>query len=603
MTQVIADRRDVDFVLHEQLQVEELSKHAKFAEFTKKTVDMIVSEARNLAIKEILPTMKPGDEEGCKFENGKVTVPQSFHRVYQLFNEGEWLAMAEDPEVGGQGMPKTVAMAAGDYFNGANYPFMMYPALTHGAARLVETFGTAKQKELFLKKMYTGEWTGTMLLTEPEAGSDVGALTTTAVKNEDGTYAITGNKIFISGGEHDLVENIIHPVLARIEGAPAGTSGISLFLVPKIWVNDDGSLGEFNDVVCTGIEEKMGIHGNATCSLTLGGKGACRGTLLGDENKGMRAMFVMMNEARQLTGLQGFSCASSSYLYALNYARERVQGRHLLKTTDKNAPPVPIIEHPDVRRQLLTMKVYVEGMRSLLYYHAFCTDKVEIAEDPAEKARYQGLIEVLTPIVKGYVTDRSFEVCNQGIQVFGGYGYIKEFPMEQLLRDCRITMLYEGTNGIQAMDLLGRKLGINKGRSFRNLLEEMNKTIAAAKTIAGLEEIVAQVENALKKLGETALHMETQAKSDKAMHAYATAYAFMETVGDVVMAWMLLWRATEAARSLGKKKKDSAFYEGQLHGAEFFIEAILPVTVGKMNAILGNNGVAVRISEASFGGK
>jgi hypothetical protein len=314
-------------------------------------------------------------------------------------------------------------------------------------------------------------------------------------------------------------------------------------------------------------------------------------------------MFVMMNEARQLSGLQGFSCASSSYLYALNYARERVQGRHLLKTTDKNAPPVPIIEHPDVRRQLLTMKVYVEGMRSLLYYHAFCTDKAKLAEDPAEKARYQGLIEVLTPIVKGYVTDRAFDVCNHGIQVFGGYGYIKEYPMEQLLRDCRITMLYEGTNGIQAMDLLGRKLGINKGQSFRNLLEEMNKTIAAAKTIAGLEEIVAQVENALKKLAETALHMGTQARSDKVMHAYATAYAFMETVGDVVMAWMLLWRATEAAHMLGKKKKDTAFYEGQLHSAEFFIEAFLPVTIGKMNAILGSNGVAVKISEASFGGK
>ncbi len=298
MAQQIADRRDVDFVLHEMLQVEQLSKHEKFADFNKKTVDLVISEARNLAIKEILPTMEIGDREGAKFDKGRVTVPESFHRAYELFKEGEWLAMPEDPEWGGQGMPRSVALAANDYLVGANFAFMMYPGLTHGAGKLVETFGTDKQKELFLKKMYTGEWAGTMLLTEPEAGSDVGALTTTAVKNDDGTYSITGNKIFISSGEHDLVENIIHPVLARIEGAPEGTKGISLFLVPKIWVNDDGSLGEPNDVVCTGIEEKMGIHGNATCSLALGGKGKCKGTLLGEENKGMRAMFIMMNEAR-----------------------------------------------------------------------------------------------------------------------------------------------------------------------------------------------------------------------------------------------------------------------------------------------------------------
>ena len=277
MAQPIADRRDVDFVLFEQLHVEELSKHEKFADFNKKTVDMIISEARNLAIKEVLPTQKIGDEEGCKLENGVVTVPESFHRVYDLIKEGEWVAMPEDPEWGGQGMPRTVSLAAGDYLVGANFAFMMYPGLTHGAGKLVEEFGTEKQKKLFLKKMYTGEWAGTMLLTEPEAGSDVGALTTTAVKNDDGTYSITGAKIFISGGEHNLVENIIHPVLARIVGAPAGTKGISLFLVPKIRVNDDGSLGEFNDVVCTGIEEKMGIHGNSTCSLTLGGKGKCIG--------------------------------------------------------------------------------------------------------------------------------------------------------------------------------------------------------------------------------------------------------------------------------------------------------------------------------------
>ncbi|MEE8432644.1 MAG: acyl-CoA dehydrogenase [Candidatus Desulfatibia sp.] len=604
MTQFIADRRDIDFVLHEQLQVEKLSKHERFAEFNKKTINMIVSEARNLAIKEILPTQLLGDQEGCKFENGKVTVPESFHRAYEIIKEGEWVAMSESPEWGGQGMPMVVSLAASDYLVGANYAFMMYPGLTQGAGKLIEAFGTDKQKELFLKKMYTGEWTGTMLLTEPEAGSDVGALTTSAVKNPDGTYSITGSKIFISSGEHDLAENIIHPVLARIEGAPAGTKGISLFLVPKIWVNDDGSLDEFNDVVCTGIEEKMGIHGNATCSISLGGKGKCKGTLLGEENKGMRAMFLMMNEARLLVGLQGFTCASTAYMYAVNYARQRLQGKHLLKMRDKNAPLVPIIQHPDVRRQLITMKAYVEGMRSLLYYVGMCEDNVKVAKRAEEKEKYQGLIDVLIPIAKGYVTDRAFEVCNHGLQVYGGYGYIKDYPLEQLVRDCRLTMIYEGTNGIQAMDLLGRKLGLNKGKPVMDLLGEMQASIAAAREIEGLKEFADLVQEAVNKLGEVGLHMGASAMSPEAMKAFAFAYSFMEVTGDVVMAWMLLWRATVAAQKLekGARKKDVAFYEGQLKSTEFFVHSILPITMGKFNAILTTNGAAVEILEDSFGG-
>jgi len=604
MAQYIADRRDVDFVLHEQLQVEDLNRYKRFADFNKKTVDMIVSEARNLAIKALLPTQEIGDREGCKFDNGKVTVPEPFHRAYELLREGEWVSMTEDPEWGGQGMPTTIALAANDYLLGANYAFMIYLGLTHGAGKLIESFGTDEQKRRFLKKMYSGEWSGTMLLTEPEAGSDVGALTTTAVKNDDGTYSITGNKIFISGGEHDLTENIIHPVLARIEGAPEGTKGISLFIVPKIWVNDDGSLGEFNDVVCTGIEEKMGIHGNSTCSLTLGGKGKCKGMLLGEENKGMRAMFQMMNEARLLVGLQGLACASPAYMYALDYARQRLQGKHLLQIMDKNAPSVPIIQHPDVRRQLMMMKVYVEGIRSLLYYVGMCEDRIKVSEDAEEKLKYQGVIDVLIPIAKGYVTDRSFEVCSHGIQVYGGYGYIKDYPMEQLLRDCRITMIYEGTNGIQAMDLLGRKLGLNKGKPVMDLLGEIQKTIAMAKKTQGLEEFAAKLEDMVNKLGEVALHMGTMAMSLKVMNAFAFAHPFMEVCGDVVMAWMLLWRATIASQKLEKKpgKKDAAFYNGQIKSAEFFIYSILPITFGKMKAILAMNGAAVEIEEDSFGG-
>ena len=604
MAQQIADRRDVDFVLHEQLEVAKLSSHEKFAEFNKKTIDLIVSEARNLAIKEIMPTQVIGDTQGVKLENGTVTTPDEFKRAYELYAEGEWLAMTEDPEWGGQGMPITLHLAAADYFNGANFALMMYPGLTHGAGKLVETFGTDKQKELFLKKMYTAEWGGTMLLTEPEAGSDVGALTTTAVKNDDGTYSITGSKIFISGGDHDLVENIIHPVLARIEGAPEGTKGISLFLVPKIWVNDDGSLGEPNDVVCTGIEEKMGIHGNATCSMALGSKGQCRGMLLGEENKGMRAMFLMMNAARLLVGMQGFCCASASYINALNYARQRVQGKNLLQMFDKTAPAVSIIQHPDVRRMLLQMKAYVEGMRSLLYYAGFCEDQKDLADDDTEKAKWQGIIDVLIPICKGYITDRAFEVCSTGMQVYGGYGYIKEYPQEQLLRDCRITRIYEGTNGIQAMDLLGRKLGLNKGKAIMDLFGEIQKTLQAAKEIEATSAMAEKAEAAANKLGEVAMHMGATAMSEKVLNAFAHAHPFMEVCGDVAMAWQLLWRASVAAQKLEKaKKKDVAFYEGQLKSAEYFINSVLPVTLGKMNAILNNNGAAVEISEDAFGAK
>jgi alkylation response protein AidB-like acyl-CoA dehydrogenase len=605
MAQQIADRRDVDFVLHELLDVGQISSYDKFAEFNKKTIDLIVNEARNLAIKEILPTQKIGDEKGVVLErDGSVTVPEEFHRVYQLMRDGEWTAVTEDPEWGGQGMPRTVSMAVSDYLVGANYALQMYVGLTHGAGKLIEAFGTEEQKKLFLKKMFTGEWTGTMLLTEPEAGSDVGALTTTAVKNEDGTYSISGTKIFISGGEHNLTENIIHPVLARIEGAPAGTSGISLFIVPKYWVNEDGSPGEFNDVVCTGIEEKMGIHGSSTCTMALGSKGKCRGLLLGQENKGMREMFLMMNEARLLVGMQGLACASASYLNAVNYARERVQGRHLLNMMDKSAPAVPIIQHPDVRRMLLSMKAYVEGMRSLIYYIGYCEDMKEMAASEEEKDRYQGIIDVLIPISKGYVTDRAFDVCNTGVQVFGGYGYTKEYPQELLLRDCRITMIYEGTNGIQAMDLLGRKLGLKKGQAIMDLMTEMQKTIKAGKDIEAVAPYAEELEKALNKLGEVAMHLGGKAMSEEVLQAFAHAYSFLEVSGDVAMAWMLLWRANVAAQNLDKaKKKDKPFYEGQIKSCQFFVENILPTTMGKMKSIHKMGGAAVEISEDAFGGK
>ena len=603
MAQSIADRRDQDFVLHEMFSVSDLADHELFEDFNKKTMDMVVSEARNLAVKELLPTNKDGDEQGCSLDNGVVTVPESFHKAYKLYCEGEWLAMCDDPDFGGQGMPRALATAAGELFVGANCAFQMYPGLTHGAGKLVEEFGTEEQKQTYLKNLYTGKWAGTMCLTEPEAGSDVGNLTTTAKRNDDGTFTITGNKIFISGGDQNITENIIHPVLARIEGEPAGTKGISLFLVPKYLVNKDGSIGELNDVVCTGLEKKMGIHGNSTASLAFGSKGNCIGELLGEKNKGMKAMFVMMNEARLGVGLQGFSFATASYINAVNYAKERVQGTDLMKIFEKDSKPVAIINHPDVKRQLMSMKANVDGMRALLYYTALCFDKVKVAETQEEKDKYDGLIEFLTPIVKAYCTDRSFEVCVQGVQIYGGYGFTREYPQEQLLRDCKITSIYEGTNGIQSMDLLGRKLGLKKGKPFMDLLGEMNKTIAAAKEVEGLDTFAVKVEQAVNKLGEVAMHMGMTAMSEKVLDAFATAHPFLDVTGDVCLAWMELWRAVVAAPKIAKaKKKDVAFYQGQVKTAQYFITWVLPAAMGKMEALQGNIPAIMEMPDAAFAG-
>ncbi|MCG8470671.1 MAG: acyl-CoA dehydrogenase [Desulfobacterales bacterium] len=600
MAQQIADRRDQDFVLHEMINIAQLSETEKYGDFNKKTIDMVLSEARKFAVNEILPTQKLGDEEGVKLENGQVKVPPSFHKPYKLYCENEWVAMADDPEVGGQGLPHAVALACGELFTGANCAFLMYPGLTHGCGNIIATLGSDKQKELYLKKLYAGEWGGTMCLTEANAGTDVGALASTATPNADGTYNIVGNKIFISGGDSDLVPNVIHPVLARIDGSPAGTRGISLFIVPKIWVNDDGSLGEDNDVVVTGVEHKMGIHGNATCSVAFGGKGKCRGTLIGEKNKGMKAMFLMMNEARQGVALQGHGFATTSYINAVNYAKERVQSPNLLSMLDAEPKSVPIIQHPDVRRNLLIMKSYVEGMRAFLYYMGFCFDQVHVSEDEAVVDKYNGLIEILTPVAKSYGTDKGFEVCSLGIQIYGGYGFIEEYPQAQLLRDCKITSIYEGTNGVQAMDLLGRKLGMKKGKPMMDLMGEIQGTIALAKE-AGLEDLAGRVEAALNKVGECAMAIGGAAMSEKILDAFGSATLFQEVCGDLVMAWMHLWRAAVAQGKIEKaKKKDKAFYEGQVVTAKFFIEHLLPIGLGKMDAVKGLTGAIMEMPEDAF---
>jgi len=455
-----------------------------------------------------------------------------------------------------------------------------------------------------------------MLLTEPQAGSDVGELTTTALKNDDGSYSITGNKIFITGGDHDLTENIVHLVLARIKGAPKGSRGISLFIVPKIRVNPDGSLGEPNDVLCTGIEEKMGIHGSSTCSLSLGSKNSCQGILIGEKNKGMRAMFSLMNEARIGVAMQGQSLAGAAYAHALTYAKERCQGKNLLQILDPEAAQVPIIQHPDVRRMLLWMKAYVEGMRSLIYYTAHCFDISKYDEKKEKREKYKGVVEILTPILKCYCSEKSFEVCTQALQVFGGYGFTTEYPMEQYLRDSKITSIYEGTSGIQSMDLLGRKLGMKNGTCFMDFLGELQKTIDQAREFSPIKDLADKLEKVVKKAGDAALHLGSLAMSSNVMTAFSFSHPFLIALGDVCLGWMLLQRAVKAISQLKKQcdslepaerkkmaqnNKKIAFYEGQLRTAQFFINSELPVTMGKFDAIVASDDAAMEILDTSFG--
>lgn len=604
MAQQLADRRDIDFVIWEQMQGEELLKYDLYEGFNRKACDMIITEARNLAVKELLPTLQEGDRQGVRFENGTVKVPDSFHRVHKLLLDGEWGCLAAPQEMGGQGAPGLVASAASEYFMGGNWAIYSYATMGNGTADMIYKYGTPEQIDTYVKKLVTGQWGGTMLLTEPQAGSDVGALTTSATRNDDGTYSLTGNKIFITNGEHDLCENIIHPVLARIEGDPPGTKGISIFIVPKYLVNPDGSLGERNDIVCTGTEEKHGIHASATCSMALGSKGKCIGYLLGEERKGMRIMFNMMNGARMATGLQGLAYASAAYMLAVNYARERIQGRDMNDFFNREAPSVAIINHPDVRRMLLWMKSYVDGMRSLFYYTAACRSKAALAESGAEREFYADLYDFLTPVIKDYLSVHGHEVCVQAIQVYGGAGYCKDYPVEQYARDCKIASIYEGTSGIQAMDMLGRKLGMKKGQVFAGLLREMHKTVTAAKAHEALAPLAGRTEEAVNRLGEVAGILGKKAMSEEIKTAFAHSWLFLDVIGDVLLAWMLLWRAQTAAEKLAGKvrKKDEAFYNGQIKTAEFFMRTVLPLSFGKLESIADGSGAAVEIEDAGLGG-
>jgi len=515
MAQELADRRDIDFVLWEQLNCEQYLELDHYADFNRKTCDMIITEARKLAIKELLPTLQEGDKEGVKYDNGVVSVPEGFKRPHELLIEGEWGSLSVEAEMGGQGAPPFIASAAAEYFMGGNWSLYTYAAMGGSAAGMIQDYGTKELIDIYVKRIVSGEWGGTMLLTESGAGSDVGALETTAVKNDDGTYSLSGNKIFITNGEHDLCENIIHPVLARIEGHELGSKGISIFIVPKYLVNEDGSLGERNDIVCTGVEEKHGIHGSATCSMSLGSKGKCIGYLLGEE--------------------KGLAYASSAYMLAVNYARERIQGKDLLSFGDASAPSVPIIKHPDVRRNLLWMKSYVDGMRSFFYYMTTAGLKAHLSENEDDRNLNSGLFELMTPLIKEYLSVKGHAVCIQAMQVYGGAGYTQDYPVEQYARDCKIASIYEGTSGIQAMDLLGRKMSMQKGKVFMTFMGEIQKVIAQAKEIEELKVLAGKLEKVVNRLGEVAMHLGKTAMEGKIKEAFAHALPLLHAMGDVIM--------------------------------------------------------------------
>lgn len=515
-------------------------------------------------------------------------------------------------------MPMTLYNACAELFGAANYSFVMYPGLTLGAAALIGTFGTEEQINKYALKMFAGEWSGTMCLTEPGAGTDVGALRTTAKRLPDGTFSISGTKCFISSGDHDLTAQIVHPVLARIEGDPPGSKGISIFIVPKYRVEDDSGLGEFNDVITGNIEHKMGIKGSATATLNFGENAGCIGELLGEERQGMKIMFQMMNEARLSTGMQGLEFASASFEHAQQYARERVQFRRIEDMANNEAQPVTIINHPDIRRSLLWMKSHVEGMRAMNYFIAYCIDMEEIAPDEEEKEKIKGFIEILTPISKAYCSDKGVEICSLGIDVFGGYGYCSEYPMEQYLRDSKIATIYEGTNYIQSLDLVGRKMGQNKGKNLMRLFGEISATIEQCKAHEGIKPYATLLETAMAALGDLTMQFATWGRSADYILPVLNARAFLMIMGDLVVGWQLLQAAfiaekklneqyqklgadtPEKQRALADENAEVAFYQGKIASARYFTSNIIPTLKGRCETIKLGDKTPVDLPESCF---
>ena len=572
--------RDMQFVMHEVLKVtDEYKAMPRHADVDVDTINAILEEGGKFASEVTFPLNINGDEEGCKLDKKthEVTTPKGFKDAYAKYVEGGWPALSCDPAYGGQGLPIVVNQCVYEMLNSANQAWTMYPGLTHGAYEALHAHGTPEQQQMYLPKLTSGEWTGTMCLTEPHCGTDLGMLRTKAEPQADGTYKITGNKIFISAGEHDFVSNIVHLVLARLPDAPQGSKGISLFVVPKFNVNKDGSLGTRNGIYCGGLEHKMGIHGNATAQIVLDG---AIGTLVGQPNKGLQAMFVMMNAARIGVGMQSLGLTEVAFQNALAYAKDRIQSRSLTGPKNKDKPADSILVHPDVRKMLLTAKAYAEGGRALSLYCAFLIDRE--LHHPDEKVRKDSaeLVALLTPIVKAFLTDNGHIATNACMQVFGGHGFIKEWGMEQFVRDNRINMIYEGTNTVQSLDLLGRKVLGNNGAT----LKKFGKLVAQLVEEEGVNEKMAEFINPIAYLGDQMTKFTTELGFKGFQNpdeVGAAAVDYLRVAGHLVFGYFWARMAQVALREIAAGNTDP-FYQAKLQTARFYFAKLFPETATLM---------------------
>ena len=585
--------RDMEFVLNDVLKVQSAGIQG-YEELEAEFISAILNEAGKITSEVLAPLNAVGDKEGCHFENGIVRTPKGFKDAFDQVRDGGWTGIDCDPEYGGQGMPYIIGTAVGEMFASSNMAFGMYQGLTHGAYSAIHAHGTDSQKQKYLPKMVSCEWTGTMNLTEPHCGTDLGLMRTKAEPQQDGTYKITGQKIFISAGDHDLSDNIIHLVLAKIPGGPDGVKGISLFIVPKFIVNDDGTLGARNSLSVGKIEEKMGIHGNATCVMNYDG---AKGYLLGDMHKGMRAMFTMMNEARLGVGLQGLAQAEVAYQNALAYAKDRLQGRDVTGVKNPDGPADPLIVHPDIRRNLMDQKSFIEGARALVIWSAEMIDRTHRHDDKDA----DGLVSLLIPVVKGFLTDKGFEAAVQAQQVYGGHGYIEEWGMSQFARDARIAMIYEGANGVQALDLVGRKLAQDGGKHVMAFFDLVKAFVSENKGHDAEfdAEFLDPLKSASKDLQTAAMYF-MQVAMKNPNDALAGSYDFMHLFGHTVVGLMWARMALVAKNVLKSAPSDAAFYETKLKTARYYMARQLPATAMHLARIQSGSATVMGLGADEF---
>jgi 3-(methylsulfanyl)propanoyl-CoA dehydrogenase len=588
---------DALFLMNDVFHLDRYGNLPGFADASPDVVEAVLREAAKFSEEVLTPLNRVGDKDGCKrHDDGSVTTPKGFKDAYKQLVEGGWIGISVPAEFGGQGLPATLTEIVNEFLCSANMAFAMYPGLTQGAIAALLTHAAPELKTKYLPKMVAGTWTGTMNLTEPHCGTDLGLLRTKAVKQADGSYKISGTKIFISAGEHDMAENIIHLVLARIEGAPAGTKGISLFVVPKFMVKDDGALGERNAVACGSIEEKMGIHGNATCVMNYDG---ATGWLIGAENRGLHAMFTMMNEARLGVGVQGLALSEVAYQNAALYAKERLQGRSISGVKYSDKPADPIVVHPDVRRALMSMRAFNEAARALVMWTALKSDVAHRSEDDKERQSADDHMGLLTPVIKGVLTDTGFANTVMAQQVFGGHGYIAEHGMEQFVRDARIAQIYEGANGIQALDLVGRKLGKDGGRALMAFFNEVQGFIKDKSADDKMKAYVKPLEAALGHLQQAAMWFMQNAMA-KPDNAGAGSYDFMHLFGLVALGYMWARIAEAAIAKLPKANGSAPRMNAKLVTARFFMERMLPETAAHLARIQSGAASMMELPDEAF---